>query len=89
MKTVLTVALVCLLSLPAHLQATSLSADMGSDYDDLEPRFIHFHQNPELSVLVTQTAAPLARELQAAGFDVHEAGGGTPASVRRSRHCRI
>ena len=51
---------------------------MAADYDShLEDLFMHFHANPELSFLETETAKRMAAELRAAGLDVTEGVGGT------------
>src|SRR5210317_2257106 len=56
----------------------SRSAWIQSDYDaHLEDLFVHFHKNPELSMMEFKTAARLAQELRDAGFDVTEGVGGT------------
>ena len=46
------------------------------DYTYLEDLYKHLHQNPELSFLEEQTAARLAKELRAIGFEVTEKIGG-------------
>ena len=49
----------------------SLREQIDADYEaHLWPLFEHFHRNPELSFLETETAARLAAELEAAGFEV-------------------
>lgn len=49
-----------------------------ADYANyLAPLFDHFHRNPELSLVEHKTAARLAKELRAAGFNVTESVGGT------------
>jgi hippurate hydrolase len=67
--------------LPLHYaQAadTALSQAVAKDYQQhLGSLFDHFHRNPELSFMETQTAARLAKELREAGFDVTEHIGGT------------
>src|SRR6056300_578328 len=56
----------------------SRAAWIQSDYDaHLEDLFVHFHKNPELSMMEFKTAARLAQELRDAGFDVTEGVGGT------------
>ncbi len=56
----------------------TLRKDIASDYDaNLEALFTHFHQNPELSFRESKTAARLATEIKAFGFDVTEGVGGT------------
>lgn len=58
--------------------AGELADDVQADYDGyLEALFLHFHQHPELSSMENATAARLARELRAAGFEVTEGVGGT------------
>ena len=54
--------------------ADAVAADYESHLEDL---FVHFHQNPELSYLETDTAARMASELRAAGLTVTEGVGGT------------
>ncbi|MDB2439654.1 amidohydrolase [Hellea sp.] len=56
----------------------SLREDIAADYDaNLESLFTHFHQNPELSFRESKTAARLAQEIAALGFDVTENVGQT------------
>ena len=75
MKILFALAIACLLS-PGSM-ASELNDDIKSDYDDyLGALFDHFHRNPELSLVEQQTAARMARELRAAGFDVTENVGG-------------
>ena len=62
----------------APLSASELSDAIDTDYDEhLWPLFDHFHRNPELSLIETETASRMARELRAAGFEVTEGVGGT------------
>jgi hippurate hydrolase len=76
--------------LPTLLAATCLSApsisfaddalrkDIATDYkNNLESLFTHFHKNPELSFRETKTAARIAKELKALGYDVTEGIGRT------------
>jgi hippurate hydrolase len=75
-KSILRAAALTLLIQPAL--ADSLSQQVQSDYNShLGQLFEHFHRNPELSLMETQTAARLANELREAGFDVTEGVGGT------------
>jgi hippurate hydrolase len=63
---------------PQDLNAGSLSAAVEKDYNEhLGALFDYFHRNPELSTMETRTAARLAQELRAAGFEVTEGVGGT------------
>ena len=60
------------------LAADELSEVVEKDYDQhLGALFDYFHRNPELSSMEVKTAARLAEELRAAGFDVTEGVGGT------------
>ena len=48
----------------------ALRSAIESDYDaHLEDLFVHFHRNPELSVLEHETAARMAQELRGLGID--------------------
>jgi len=76
MKIIIVLAVSAVLSPLA--MAADLADDIQSDYDTyLAELFDHFHRNPELSLVEHQTAARMARELRAAGFDVTEKVGGT------------
>ncbi|HUF71877.1 MAG TPA: amidohydrolase [Gammaproteobacteria bacterium] len=72
--------LACLIAispLPA-LADEALRADVARDYEaNLAGLFEHFHRNPELSLVEHETAARMAAELRAAGFEVTEGVGGT------------
>jgi hippurate hydrolase len=58
--------------------ADELAASVKQDYDDyLAALWDHFHRNPELSLVETETAKRMASELRAAGFEVTEGVGGT------------
>jgi hippurate hydrolase len=62
----------------AQAADTALSQAVAKDYQQhLASLFDHFHRNPELSFMETQTAARLASELREAGFEVTEHVGGT------------
>jgi hippurate hydrolase len=64
--------------LPAGAAPNDLSGAVARDYDQhLAPLLDYFHRNPELSFLEVKTAARLAKELRAAGFEVTEGVGGT------------
>ena len=59
-------------------ESPSISNAIKTDYDKyLRDLFIHFHKNPELSLQEYKTAARMASELKAAGFQVTEKVGGT------------
>ena len=56
----------------------ALSRAIAADYDaHLEALYQHFHAHPELSHQEVETAARLAGELRALGFEVTEQVGGT------------
>ncbi len=62
----------------ATIAGDDLKSSIAEDYKtNLSDLFLYFHQNPELSLAETNTAARLAKELRAAGFDVTEGVGGT------------
>lgn len=64
-------------SLPA-LASNELASRIELEYKNyLEPLFKHFHAHPELSLIENETAARMAKELSAAGFEVTEGVGGT------------
>ncbi len=73
--------LICILTtltLTQNSHADELSDSVKADYDNhLGALFEHFHRHPELSSMENNTAARLAEELRAAGFDVTEGVGGT------------
>ena len=57
---------------------STLEASVADDYEGhLAALFDHFHRNPELSLVEHKTAARMAEELRAAGFEVTEGVGGT------------
>ncbi len=68
-----------LLALPFTAQAqTDLQGAIAADYEaNLEPLFLHFHQNPELSFREFETASRLANELRGLGLEVTEEVGQT------------
>lgn len=59
------------------LQADDLSDAIADDYSYLGALFEHFHANPELSFVESETAARLAAELASLGFTVTQGIGGT------------
>jgi metal-dependent amidase/aminoacylase/carboxypeptidase family protein len=77
MKKTLLTALISA-SLFTSASASELAKAIAGDYDShLGALFDYFHRNPELSYLEVKTAARLAQELRAAGFEVTEKVGGT------------
>ncbi|WP_229827231.1 amidohydrolase [Undibacterium macrobrachii] len=62
----------------AYAADSELKTAIAKNYQSqLKPLFEYFHQNPELSFMETNTAARLAKELRAAGFEVTEGVGKT------------
>jgi hippurate hydrolase len=60
-------------SLSTLVLADEITDDIARDYNNyLSDLFIHFHENPELSFQEHATAARMAEELRAAGFEVTE-----------------
>ncbi len=58
--------------------AGDISDLVKTDYDEyLAGLFDHFHRNPELSTIETETARRMALELSLTGFEVTEGVGGT------------
>lgn len=71
-------ALLAIALLATAVSAADLEDSVKADYDDhLAALWDHFHRNPELSTVEFKTAARMAEELGAAGFDVTEGVGGT------------
>lgn len=67
-----------LASAPALAKTDEIASAVNADYDSyLDDLFVHFHMNPELSFLETNTAARMAAELRAVGLEVTENVGGT------------
>lgn len=65
-------------SSPLLAADSDLTKTINKDYQTyLGPLFKHFHANPELSTVENKTAARMAKELNAAGFDVTTGVGGT------------
>ena len=63
---------------PVMAQDVGLKAAVKADYDaNLGALFDHFHRNPELSGMEVQTAARMAQELRALGYEVTTGVGGT------------
>ena len=61
----------------ASAQRDRLATEINAAYPAAEALYIHLHQNPELSLRETATAARLADELKQAGFEVTTGVGGT------------
>lgn len=57
-----------------HDAVSTLLSDLETTREAREELYIHFHQNPELSLQEDQTAARIRTELEAAGIDVRKVG---------------
>ncbi|WP_114954396.1 amidohydrolase [Sphingosinicella terrae] len=78
MKRLIILAAMAACSAPAFAQQAPLRDAVARDYrENLGALFDHFHRNPELSGLETQTAARMAQELRALGYEVTTGVGGT------------
>lgn len=67
-----------LLTGTASAEDAALKAAVEADYEaNLGALFDHFHRNPELSGMEVRTAARMAQELRALGYEVTEGVGGT------------
>jgi hippurate hydrolase len=75
MKRFLFAALLAAASAPAH--ADEVDAYVAASQDELVALYKELHRTPELSGQEVETAARMAAELRAAGFDVTENVGGT------------
>lgn len=65
------------LASPAFAQDAALERAVAQDYQaNLAALWDHFHRNPELSGLEVQTAARMAQELEALGYEVTTGVGG-------------
>ncbi len=73
-KLIMGTALAACLNAPVF--ATDLTDAIGGDYDYLKALYTHLHLNPEISLQEEKTAARIAEELKAVGFDVTENFGG-------------
>ena len=66
-------ALLALCALPASAEIDVSEAEL----DYMEALYLHFHRNPELSLYEFETAARMAEEFAAAGYEVTAEVGGT------------
>jgi amidohydrolase len=74
----LAAALYLAIAVDAHAADAALRNDIAADYRArLAALFEHFHRNPELSGLETETSKRLAAEIRSLGYDVTEGVGGT------------
>ncbi len=62
---------------PLKERLAAVDRRIAAEYDDLLALYKQLHTNPELSLLEVNTAARMAKELKALGFDVTEKVGGT------------
>ena len=68
LKHIATLLMATAISVPTL--AADLGQEVANDYPYLEKLFVDFHEHPELSFRETRTAAKIADELKALGFDV-------------------
>ena len=61
----------------APSSGSSLTAEVNSVYPQVQALYVDLHQHPELSSHEVNTAAKLASQLRALGYDVTEHVGGT------------
>ena len=68
-------------------QSSRLNSEINAAYPAAEALYIHFHQNPELSLHETATAERLASELKQLGYEVTTGvgGNGVVAILRNGR----
>ena len=77
MKWLLAAVATAALAAPADAN-DAVKRAVKADYDSyLAPLFVHFHKNPELSYVETETARRMAAELRKAGAEVTTGVGGT------------
>lgn len=55
---------------------TEVLSDVGSTTAWQEELYVHLHQNPELSMMETETVAEITRRLEGFGYQVQQIGGG-------------
>lgn len=78
LKTLVGIAIATSMTGNIAMAKSDLSASIDKDYKNhLGELFVHFHKNPELSLIENKTAARMAKELRDAGFEVTEGVGGT------------
>ena len=65
-------AIIVIAACAPNVSASDLESSVADDYDYVLDLYRHFHENPELSFKEKNTAARLAKELEALGFDVTE-----------------
>jgi len=75
-RPIILVTLFFLASHPARAAGPSELAGLDTLYPSLDALYIDLHQNPELSYHEEKTAAKMAAQLRAAGFEVTEHVGG-------------
>lgn len=78
LKSIVGIVLATSLAGNVAMAKSDLSTSIDRDYKNhLGELFVHFHKNPELSLLENKTAERMAKELRDAGFEVTEGVGGT------------
>jgi amidohydrolase len=69
--------LASLLVFAAPLFTADIDGALEPELDSLEQLYLHLHRNPELSFHERETASRIAKELEAAGYEVTTGVGGT------------
>ena len=72
------------------MTTTDILNDLESTNAWQEELYVRLHQNPELSMMETETAAEITRRLESFGYDVQKIGGGVVgvlATARAPRRC--
>ena len=78
MRKIILISCLMLMLMGNSAYADELAKSVDQQYQSyLQPLYKHFHANPELSLMENNTAARMAKELTAAGFDVTTGVGGT------------
>ena len=55
---------------------TDILSDLDATNAWQEKLYVHLHRYPELSMMETETAAEITRQLDSFGYDVQQIGGG-------------
>ena len=79
-----TVAALTVLPGQGFAQKSSVAAEVAAVYAQADALYLYLHQNPELSRHETKTAARMAAELRALGYEVTENVGGGVVGVLRN-----
>lgn len=64
------------------MSATNVLSGLEAATPELEELYVHLHQNPEYSMLETETAAEITRRLESYGYETQQIGGGVVGVLR-------